>query len=45
MLVAIYGRRRVGKTALIEVAYQNDLLWKFDGIENVNTRTQILIFF
>ena len=44
MLVAIYGRRRVGKTALIEVAYQNDLLWKFDGIENVNTRTQIQFF-
>ena len=44
MLVAVYGRRRVGKTALIENAYQDDLLWKFDGIENVNTRTQIQYF-
>jgi hypothetical protein len=44
MLSAIYGRRRVGKTALVEFAYKNDLLWKFDGIENAKTATQIQFF-
>jgi hypothetical protein len=44
MLAAVYGRRRVGKTALVEYAYQEDLMWKFDGIENANTKTQILYF-
>ena len=44
MLAAVYGRRRVGKTALVEFAYKDDLLWKFEGIENGNTRTQIRYF-
>jgi len=44
LLVAVYGRRRVGKTALVEHAYDRDLLWKFEGIEAGNTRTQIQLF-
>ncbi len=44
MLGVVYGRRGVGKTALVENAYKDDLLWKFEGIENGNTRTQIRYF-
>mgnify|MGYP005664866301 FL=1 len=33
-LTAIYGRRRVGKTALVEHAFSNVPLFKFEGIEN-----------
>jgi len=44
ILAAVYGRRRVGKTSLVEYAYQDDLMWKFDGIENANTKTQLLYF-
>ncbi len=43
-LVAIYGRRRVGKTALVEEAFRNDVLWKLEGIENGNIKTQIAYF-
>ncbi len=44
LLVAIYGRRRVGKTALIEHAYRDRTLWKFEGLEGENTRTQLALF-
>jgi len=43
-LVAVYGRRRVGKTALVEQAYRDDVVWKLEGIENGNTKTQIAFF-
>ncbi len=43
-LVAVYGRRRVGKTALVEEAFRDNVLWKIEGIENGNTRTQITYF-
>lgn len=44
MLIAVYGRRRVGKTALVEYAFKDHVLWKFEGIENGNTRAQIRYF-
>ena len=43
-LVAVYGRRRVGKTALVEQAYREDVVWKLEGIENGTTKTQIAFF-
>ena len=40
VLTVIYGRRRVGKTALIEHAFQNDIMWKVEGIENGNQKAR-----
>jgi AAA+ ATPase superfamily predicted ATPase len=44
ILATLYGRRRVGKTALIEEAYKHDAMWKFEGIEEGNTKIQIKLF-
>ncbi len=44
LLVAVYGRRRVGKTALVEHAYKDDIFWKFEGIEQGSTKTQLQLF-
>jgi AAA+ ATPase superfamily predicted ATPase len=43
-LIAVYGRRRVGKTALVEKAFENEIIWKFEGIEGAGTRQQIQHF-
>ncbi|MBI1870687.1 MAG: AAA family ATPase [Chlamydiae bacterium] len=43
-LIVVYGRRRVGKTALIEEAYQKEVLWKFEGLEAVSVKIQIKQF-
>lgn len=43
-LVALYGRRRVGKTALVDEAFSQDVVWKFEGIENAKSRLQISLF-
>lgn len=43
-LIVIYGRRRVGKTALVNEAYAGTTLWKFEGIEGGDTSAQIAIF-
>jgi len=40
-LIVVYGRRRVGKTALVEEAYQDSTLWKFDGLEGVGGHGQL----
>jgi len=42
-LIAIYGRRRVGKTALIEHAFKNKktAFWKFEGLEGGSKKSQI----
>jgi AAA+ ATPase superfamily predicted ATPase len=33
-LIAIYGRRRVGKTFLVRSAYQKHLVFEFTGVLN-----------
>ncbi len=43
-LIVVYGRRRVGKTALIEEAYRKNLLWKFEGLEGASVKMQLKQF-
>ncbi|MFH1654714.1 MAG: ATP-binding protein [Pseudomonadota bacterium] len=43
-LIAIYGRRRVGKTRLIEEYYKDKNIWKFEGLENQSKERQISSF-
>lgn len=40
-IVVIYGRRRVGKTELIEQVYKERNLLKFEGVEGVSEKEQI----
>lgn len=44
LLAVVYGRRRVGKTALVEHAFKDECLWKFEGLENGTTKTQLSLF-
>lgn len=39
--VAIYGRRRVGKTFLIETAYQKEMVFSVTGLNNGNKALQL----
>lgn len=43
-LIVVYGRRRVGKTALIEEAYRKEVIWKFEGLEGAAVRLQLAQF-
>jgi AAA+ ATPase superfamily predicted ATPase len=43
-LIAVYGRRRVGKTALVEKAFEKEMIWKFEGLEGAGMREQIKHF-
>lgn len=43
-LAVVYGRRRVGKTALTQEAFAKDDLLAFEGIENQSTAKQIANF-
>lgn len=44
-LVAIYGRRRIGKSSLVEkFAEDKEFFYKFEGIEGENTREQMAAF-
>lgn len=43
-LVIVYGRRRVGKTRLVEEFYKDKNLWKFDGLERQPKAKQIRTF-
>jgi len=40
-IVVVYGRRRIGKTTLIEQAYHSYHMLKFEGIEGANKKHQI----
>ena len=40
-LVAIYGRRRVGKTFLIRSVYEKQILFEFTGVKNANLSEQL----
>jgi len=44
VLAVVYGRRRIGKTALVEHAFRDKCLWKFEGLENGTTKTQLSLF-
>jgi len=40
-LVAIYGRRRVGKTFLIRSVYEKQIAFEFTGVKNANLSEQL----
>jgi len=39
-LICVYGRRRVGKTYLVEQTYADYFAFRATGVESGNTRTQ-----
>ena len=43
-LVCVYGRRRVGKTYLVEQTFANYFAFRATGVESGNTRTQLKSF-
>lgn len=43
-LLVIYGKRRVGKTELIEQTFRKQKILKFEGIEGASTQDQIRSF-
>jgi len=42
--IAIYGRRRVGKTFLIRQLFENEFTFDLAGLANANTKEQLLNF-
>lgn len=42
--IAIYGRRRVGKTFLVREVFQNEFAFHLTGIANVGTKQQLIQF-
>lgn len=43
-LAVLYGRRRIGKTALVTHAFRDRTLWKFEGLESAGTKAQLALF-
>lgn len=43
-LIAVYGRRRVGKTYLVRNTYQKNLIFEFSGVHNASLKEQLLNF-
>ncbi len=43
--VAVYGRRRVGKTFLIKELFKNDICFEFTGIQNATKQGQLAHFY
>lgn len=43
-LLAVYGRRRVGKTFLIRSVFRKQLIFELSGVHNANTAEQLLNF-
>ncbi len=44
-LICVYGRRRVGKTYLVEQTFANYFAFRATGVESGNTRTQLKAFY
>ena len=42
--IAVYGRRRVGKTYLIRKALEKHLIFEFSGVHNAGLRDQLTNF-
>jgi uncharacterized protein len=40
-LIAVYGRRRVGKTYLIRTVYENDIVFEISGLNNMPMADQL----
>lgn len=43
-LIAMYGRRRVGKTYLIRKTFQKQLIFEFSGVHNASLKDQLTNF-
>jgi len=43
-LIVLYGRRRIGKTFLVEEVYKKNMLFQFTGTYKVPLKTQLLSF-
>jgi len=43
-LIALYGRRRVGKTFLVREVYKDSIQFEFSGVHNVSFRDQLRNF-
>ncbi|SMC48524.1 hypothetical protein SAMN04488524_0778 [Pedobacter africanus] len=43
-LIAIYGRRRVGKTFLIREAFKSNIILEFSGVHNATLKEQLINF-
>lgn len=43
-LVAIYGRRRVGKTYLIREVFKSNIILEFSGVHNATLKEQLINF-
>jgi predicted AAA+ superfamily ATPase len=43
-LIAVYGRRRVGKTYLIRKTFQKDIIFEFSGVHNATLKEQLANF-
>lgn len=43
-LLAIYGRRRIGKTYLIRNAYEKQLIFELSGVHNATLKQQLELF-
>lgn len=39
--IAIYGRRRIGKTFLVKKVFENSFAFSYTGVEDYNTRQQL----
>lgn len=42
--IAVYGRRRVGKTFLIREFFDNKFAFQFSGLASVSTKEQLMNF-
>lgn len=43
-LIAVYGRRRVGKTYLIRKTFTKNLIFEFSGVHNATFKDQLINF-